>query len=71
MPHTEVEMAGQWWQSADGARDEGHRERARVLVALAEQAISRTEQLSVRGQSAGAVNALVQAKPCATLETTA
>jgi hypothetical protein len=59
MPRTEVEMAEQWWQSAGGARDEGHRERARVLVALAEQALSRVEQLSVRGQSAGAVNALV------------
>jgi hypothetical protein len=59
MPRTEVEMAEQWWQAADGARDDGHRERAQVLVELAEQALSRFEQLSVRGQSAGAVNALV------------
>ena len=59
MPRTEAEMAEQWWQSADGLKDGGHRERARVLASLAEQAIDRTEILSVKGQSAVAVDALV------------
>lgn len=59
MPHTEAEMAEQWWQSADGRRDDGHRERSRVLAALAEQALSRVEQLSVRGVPAAAIDALV------------
>ena len=59
MPRTEAEMAEQWWQSADGFKDGGHRERARVLASLAEQAIDRSEILSVKGQSATAVDALV------------
>jgi len=59
MPRTEVEMAEQWWQSADSAKDEGHRERARVLMVLAEQALSRVEPLSVKGLPAAAVDALV------------
>ncbi len=59
MPRTEIEMAEQWWQSADGKKDDGHRERSRVLTALAEQALSRIEQLSVSGLPAAAVNALV------------
>ena len=59
MPRTEVEMAEQWWQSADGKKDESHRERLRVLLALAEQALSRVEQLSVRGLPAAAADALV------------
>ena len=59
MPRTEAEMAEQWWQSADGLKDGGHRERARVLASLAEQAIDRTEILSVKGQSAAAVDALI------------
>ena len=59
VPRTEVEMAEEWWQSADGNRDQGHRERSRVLVALAEQALSRIEQLSVKNLPAAAVDALV------------
>ncbi|HEV2491946.1 MAG TPA: ATP-binding protein [Terriglobia bacterium] len=61
IPHTEVEMAEQWWQSADGKKDHGHRERSRVLMALAEQALSRVEHLSVSGLAAAAVDALVVA----------
>lgn len=56
---TEAEMAEEWWHSADGVKDDGHRERARVLKALAEQALSRTDHLSVSGLSAAAVDALV------------
>lgn len=48
MPRTEVDMAEEWWQSADGKKDDGHRERSRVLAALAEQALSRVEQLRVK-----------------------
>ena len=59
MPRTEVEMAEQWWQTADGARDETHRDRTRVLTELARQALSRVEQLSVRDLPAAAVDALV------------
>jgi hypothetical protein len=57
---TEVDMAEQWWQSADGDYDKDqHRDRARVLRALAEQALARAEQLDAREFPAGAVNALV------------
>ena len=47
IPRTEVDMAEQWWQTADGRIDGDHRERARLLKALAEQALSRTESLDV------------------------
>jgi hypothetical protein len=56
---TEAEMAKQWWQTADGRKDQTHRDRARILNALAEQAISRAEQLDVRTFKAAAVDALV------------
>jgi GNAT superfamily N-acetyltransferase len=56
---TEVEMAGQWWETADGPKDENHRDRARVLRALAEQAVTRTEPLDVSDLPTQAVNALV------------
>ncbi len=56
---TEAEMAEDWWQSADGVKDAGHRERARVLKALAEQALSCADHLTVSGMSAPAVDALI------------
>ena len=57
---TEVDMAEQWWQSADGDYDKDqHRDRARVLRALGEQALSRVEQLDAHEFPAAAVNALV------------
>ena len=57
---TEVNMADQWWQSADGDYDKDqHRDRARVLRALGEQALSRVEQLDAHEFPAAAVNALV------------
>ena len=59
VPRTEIDMAEQWWRTADGELDHDHRERARVLRALAEQALSRAEPLDVRDQPAGAVNALI------------
>ena len=56
---TEAEMAEEWWQSADGAKDGGHRDRARVLKALAGQALAQTDHLSAAGMPASAVDALV------------
>ncbi len=59
IPHTEVDMAEQWWQTADGKLDSDHRERARLLKALAEQALAPAEPLDVSDRLARAVNALV------------
>jgi hypothetical protein len=52
-------MAEEWWQSADGKKDDVHRERSRVLAALADQALARVERLSVSNLQANAVDALV------------
>lgn len=59
---TEAEMAEEWWQSADGEMDALHRDRARVLKALAEQALARADHLTVNGMSAPAVDALVDSE---------
>jgi len=59
VPRTEVEMANLWWETADGEKDENHRDRARLLKALAEQALARAEQLDASTSPANAVDALV------------
>jgi hypothetical protein len=59
VPRTEIDMAEQWWQTADGKRDGDHRDRMRLLKALAEQAISSAEALDVSDRPPRAVNALV------------
>ena len=59
VPRTEVDMAEQWWQMADGRPDDERRERARLLKALAEQAFTRANPMDVSDRPAGAVNALV------------
>ena len=60
---TEAEMAREWWQSADGTLDQpSHRDRARVLRALAEQALSGAERLTVKELPSGAVQALVDSE---------
>lgn len=56
---SEAEMAKQWWQTADGQKDQTHRDRARILIALAEQALSGAEHLDVRIFPAAAIDALV------------
>jgi hypothetical protein len=56
---TETEMAEQWWQTADGQKDQNHRDRARILRALAEQSLFRTEPLDVSAFPAPAVDELV------------
>ncbi len=59
VPRTEVDMAEQWWQTADGRLDGDHRDRARLLTALAEQALLRAEPLDVSDRPARTVDALV------------
>jgi hypothetical protein len=39
-PRTEIDMAMQWWETADGTINGGHRDRSRILRALAQQALS-------------------------------
>jgi hypothetical protein len=56
---TEVEMAEQWWQTADGPMDQTRRERARVLRSLAERAVTSAAPLDVGGLSPQAIDALV------------
>jgi hypothetical protein len=59
VPRTEVDMAEQWWRTADGRFDGDHRERARLLKALAEQILSSAEPLDVSDHPTRAVGALV------------
>jgi hypothetical protein len=59
IPRTEVDMAEQWWETADGRADAGLRERSRVLKAVAEQALLRAESLDVASMPATAIDALV------------
>jgi energy-coupling factor transporter ATP-binding protein EcfA2 len=59
-PRTETEMAEQWWRTADGERDANHRDRARVLRALAERVLAGSEPLDTRDLPSAAVDALIQ-----------
>lgn len=59
VPRTEVDMAEQWWQTADGRRNVDHRDRCRLLKVLAEQALSNAGPLDASVQPARAVDALV------------
>lgn len=58
-PRTEVDMAEQWWQSADGRRDAEHRERYRLLKVLAEQALLNAGPYDVSNCPPNAINALI------------
>lgn len=58
-PRTEVDMAEQWWQTADGSLGDDHRERSRLLRALAEMSILSTGPIDVSDHPAQAVNTLV------------
>lgn len=57
--HTEVDMAEQWWRTADGKLDDDHRDRARLLRVLAEAAFSQVDVLDVSQHSPRAIDALV------------
>jgi hypothetical protein len=60
IPRTEVDMAVRWWQTADGKIDKNHRERARLLRGLAEQALTwRVEPFNVSDRPAPVVDSLV------------
>jgi hypothetical protein len=59
VPRTEVDMAEQWWATADGARDAGWRDRSRLLEDTAAQTLSGADFLDVRSQAAAPIDALV------------
>ncbi|WP_232222714.1 ATP-binding protein [Limnobacter sp. MED105] len=59
IPRTEVDMAEQWWSTADGTRDAGWRDRTRLLQSAATQTLSGADFLDVTGQSAAPIDALV------------
>lgn len=59
LPHTEAEMASQWWSTADGERDPGWRDRARLLFDLAQQALTGPDVLDVGTHPAQSIDALV------------
>jgi hypothetical protein len=60
LPRTEAEMATQWWSSADGERDAGWRDRARLLGDLARQALAGPDLFDVSTQPAQSIDALVR-----------
>ena len=59
MPTTELDMAEQWWTSADGERDASHRERARLLRHLTEKALSGIFVLDVKDEPPAPIDALI------------
>ncbi len=61
---TEIDMAEQWWQTADGKKhgDDYWRDRTRLLRALAEAALSHIDVLDVRQHPAQAIDALVKSE---------
>lgn len=61
-PTTELDMAEQWWNSADGERDAGHRKRARILRSLAEMALSGGFVLDVKDEAPGPIDSLVRSE---------
>ena len=61
-PTTELDMAEQWWSSADGDRDAGHRERARVLRSLAEMALKGGFVLDVKDEVPVSIDALIRSQ---------
>lgn len=56
---TEVDMAEQWWATADGARDGGWRDRSRLLRDTAAQTLSGVDFLDVKAQATAPIDALV------------
>ncbi len=58
---TEIDMARQWWDTADGP-DNGRRERARVMRAVAEGALAGAATVNVDDLPPAAVDALVRSE---------
>jgi hypothetical protein len=61
-PRTEIDMAVQWWETADGVRDNGHRDRSRILRAFARQAFAGSGLLDASGLPSNALNQLVSSE---------
>ena len=59
---TEIDMAERWWRTADGTGLDGRRDRARLLKALAEQALSLADTLDTSADPSEAVDALVNSQ---------
>ncbi|MBC3910959.1 ATP-binding protein [Undibacterium umbellatum] len=59
LPSTEIDMAVNWWVTADGTKDNGFRDRARLLKDIAGQSLIRSEFLDVRTQPSQAINTLI------------
>ncbi len=62
VPLSEAEMAVRWWTVADGRKDEGYIDRARLLQNLAMQVVGRASYLDSRNSPPSAINALVQSE---------
>lgn len=60
-PRTEIDMARQWWDTADGA-DNGRRERARVLRLVADAALAGAGTVNVDNLPPAAVDALIRSE---------
>jgi hypothetical protein len=61
-PRTEIEMAAQWWETADGAHDVDHRDRSRILRAFAHQALAGSGPIDASGQPSRALDQLVSSE---------
>lgn len=61
-PTTELDMAEQWWNSADGERDTGHRERSRLLRRLASKALGGGFAFDVSDELPLPIEALVRSE---------
>ncbi len=62
VPLSEAEMAIRWWEVADGKKDDGYIDRARLLRNLALQVIRRADHLDTSASPASAINALIQSE---------
>jgi hypothetical protein len=61
-PTTELDMAEQWWSSADGERDAAHRERARLLRRLASMSLGGGFVFDVKDEPPSPIDALVRSE---------
>lgn len=62
VPLSEAEMAIRWWEVADGKKDDGYIDRARLLRSLALQVIRRADHLDTSASPASAITALIQSE---------
>jgi hypothetical protein len=70
MPRTEVEMAEEWWRTADGViGNEAHRERSRTLRMVAEQIMAGSELADVSSRPALSVNELIASETLVEIRT--